>query len=134
MRTKQHEATARAEELRADLTPVERSLWHRVRARRLCGHKFVRQGPVGPYYADFLCREVKLVVELDGGQHAESTHDERRDTYFVEHRYRVLRFWNEDVTRDIASVCETIVAAIDGRLAPHDRFKVGVPAGESSIS
>ena len=119
--------------MRADLTPVERSLWHRVRARRLCGHKFVRQGPVGPYYADFLCREAKLVVELDGGQHAESTRDAVRDTYLNRNGYSVLRFWNDDVTRDIASVCETIVAAIDGRLAPHDRYKVPV-AGEAGQS
>ena len=134
MRGKNHEGAARAQDLRAALTPAERSLWHRVRARRLCGYKFVRQSQVGPYFADFLCREAKLVVELDGSQHVESPRDDRRDTYLVQQGYQVLRFWNDDVNRGIDSVCETIVAAIDGRLEPHARYKVPDPGKRTQLT
>ena len=83
----------------------------------------MRQAPVGPYYADFVCRACKLVVELDGSQHADSVHDDKRDAVLVALGYRVLRFWNSDVLGSIDDVCETIVAAVEGRLAPFERFK-----------
>ncbi len=83
----------------------------------------MRQVPVGPYYADFVCRACKLVVELDGSQHADSAYDDKRDAILLAPGYRVLRFWNADVLGSIDDVCETIVAAIEGRLAPFERFK-----------
>ena len=69
--------------------------------------------------------DAMLVVEFDGSQHIESDYDERRDAYMVAQGYNVLRFWNADVREDISSVCETIFAAIEGRLAPYERFKIG---------
>ena len=115
---------ARARSLRRDMTDVERRLWSGLRNRRLGGHKFVRQMPVGPFFADFCCREARLIVELDGSQHAGSAYDEQRDRHLIDRGFRVLRFWNQDVVSDIGAVCDTSVAAIDGRLEPYDRYTV----------
>ena len=98
--------------LRRDQTDPERILWYRLRGRRLAGFKFVRQDSVGRYVADFACREVKLIVELDGSQHADSAHDRVRDAWLAEQGYRVLRFWNADVMTNMNSVLDTIVAAL----------------------
>jgi hypothetical protein len=78
---------------------------------------------VGPYYADFICRACKLVIELDGSQHVDSAYDDKRDAVLIALGYRVLRFWNADVLGSIDDVCETIVVAVEGRLAPFGRFK-----------
>jgi very-short-patch-repair endonuclease len=111
-------ATDRARRLRADDTEPEYRLWSDLRARRLNGYKFVRQGPLGPYVVDFLCRREFLVVELDGSQHAESKGDVRRDRWLNEQGYSVLRFWNDEALRERGAVLETILAALEGRLAP----------------
>lgn len=108
---------------------AEAVLWTELKARRLNGYKFVRQFPVGPYYPDFLCREKKLIVELDGSQHADAAHDEKRDAYLNATGYSVLRFWSVDLLRDRESVLETIVEALEGRLTEsvnaHDlKFKL----------
>ena len=79
----------------------------------------MRQEPIGPYVVDFICREKRLVVEVDGGQHAESRRDARRDQWLVKHRYRVLRFWNNDVLGNIEGVWETIFAAMAAAAPPH---------------
>ena len=99
MRTLDIPTNARAQTLRAASTEAEKKLWQRLRDRRLGGAKFVRQALVGPYYADFPCRARKLIVEVDGSQHA-------------------------DVLGSIDDVCETIIAAIESRLTPFDRFKM----------
>jgi very-short-patch-repair endonuclease len=103
--------------MRKDGTKPEALLWTELRANRLGGHHFVRQLPIGPYIADFACRKAKLVIELDGSQHAESRHDRRRDEFLRGEQWATLRFWNEDVVRRRAEVCQTILAAIEGRLA-----------------
>ncbi len=123
MRTRNLPESARAQALRAESTDAEMKLWRRLRDRRLAGAKFVRQAPLGPYYADFVCRACKLVVEVDGSQHADSAYDDKRDASLVALGYRVLRFWNADVLHAIDDVCETIVAALEGRLTPFERFK-----------
>ena len=123
-------AVNRARSLRKTQTRQEALIWSKLRDRRLCGHKFVRQVPIGSYFADFLCREAMLVVEVDGSQHAQSERDRRRDDFLSGKGYRVLRFWNEDVMQRMSDVCETILAAIDGRLEAYDRFKV--PSSASS--
>ena len=117
--------TARSQSLRATPTETEKSLWYKLRGRRLGGYKFVRQFPIGPYFADFCCRDVMLVVELDGSQHIESAYDDRRDAFIVEQGYSVLRFWNSDVRSDISNVCDTIVAALEKRLVAGERYKIG---------
>ena len=125
-------ATHRARALRRDMTDVERWLWSKLRDRRLGGHKFVRQMPLGPFFADFGCREAKLIVELDGSQHAEIRRDDHRDNFLVSQGYGVLRFWNHEVATGMADVCETILAAIEGRLEAYDRYRAAPPQDPSS--
>ncbi|WP_411956202.1 endonuclease domain-containing protein [Arvimicrobium flavum] len=103
--------------MRKDGTKEEALLWLELKAKRLGGHHFVRQFPIGPYIADFACRKSKLIVEIDGSQHADSPHDRRRDEFMRQQGFSTLRFWNHDVLRHRTSVCDTILAALDGRLA-----------------
>jgi very-short-patch-repair endonuclease len=109
--------TERARTLRWVENSAEGLLWQELKGRRLAGHQFVRQHPIGPYFADFCCRKKKLVVELDGSQHADSAYDLRRDEFMRSLGYSVLRFWNDDALKHRNSVCETILAALDGGLA-----------------
>lgn len=130
MRGPKAATTRRAKSLRQGDNDAEQRLWTELRNRRLNGHKFVRQLPIGPYFADFACRERKLVVEVDGSQHAESKRDRIRDSFMNEQGWSVLRFWNIDVLQARDEVLETTVAVLDGRLAepiaaPDMRF---VPA------
>ncbi len=111
MRGAKLEKTRRARALRQSSTDAERSLWSRLRARQILQLKFVRQEPLGPYIADFLCRECRLIVEVDGSQHADSARDRARDQWLGAHGYRVLRFWNNDVINNIEGVLEEIAAA-----------------------
>ncbi|WP_456014075.1 endonuclease domain-containing protein [Methylorubrum populi] len=98
--------------LRHEQTEAERRLWCGLRDRRLAGFKFVRQESIGPYIADFFCREAKLIVEVDGSQHADSTDDAARDARLSIVGYRVLRFWNAEVSNNIVGVLDTIFAAL----------------------
>ncbi|WP_217578171.1 endonuclease domain-containing protein [Mesorhizobium sp. GbtcB19] len=111
------EKIARARELRHGDNQAEATLWNELKAKRLGGYKFLRQMPIGPYFADFACRNQKLIVELDGSQHAESSYDRRRDEFMRGEGFSVLRFWNFDALKSTRSVCETILAALEGRLA-----------------
>ncbi len=115
MRKASTKATNRARSLRRSQTEAEEILWYELRGRRLNGHKFVRQNPIGQFFADFACREKMLVVELDGSQHLNSAHDVKRDEFLNSKGWNVLRFWNADAFLDLPSVLETIVAALDGR-------------------
>lgn len=104
--------TARARKLRREATPAERVLW-RYLSRSQLGVKFSRQMPVGPYFADFLCRELGLVVELDGYSHdLRPGHDAARDSWMREEGYRVLRFANTAVRADPESVVLAIREAV----------------------
>ena len=111
--------TERSRRLRRDSTNTESKLWRRLKSRQLYGLKFVRQEPVGPFTVDFVCREQRLVVEVDGGQHADSKHDVERDRWLADHGYRVLRFWNNDVLGNIDGVLETIAIALSVDTPPH---------------
>jgi very-short-patch-repair endonuclease len=98
-----------ARSLRKQQTEAERLLWSRLRNRQLQGCKFRRQQPIGPYIADFLSLEPKLIIELDGGQHAEQQEqDNQRTRYLQALGYRVLRFWNHEVLNDLDAVLEAI--------------------------
>jgi very-short-patch-repair endonuclease len=108
----------RARELRANETTAEDKLWQRLRNRRLGGFKFVRQLDIGPYYADFACREAKLIVEVDGATHStdeELAYDARRTRFLEAQGYRVLRFYNVSVYENLDGVAETILAALEKR-------------------
>ena len=113
MRGPNRKTVGRVRQLRANTTDAETKLWFAVRDRRLAGFKFVRQKSIGPYIVDFVCRDRKLIVEVDGGQHAENAGDQVRDAYLVSEGYRVLRFWNSDVLGNINGVLETILASMN---------------------
>jgi very-short-patch-repair endonuclease len=109
--------TERARDLRQRDNKAEALLWLDLKRRKLGGRKFTRQFPIGPFFADFCCREAWLVVELDGSHHADSAYDRRRDEYMRGHGYSVLRFWSHEVIKQRRAICETILAALTGRLA-----------------
>jgi very-short-patch-repair endonuclease len=102
--------------MRSEMTDAERVLWMQLRAHRLDGLRFRRQTPIGRYIVDFVCHECRLIVELDGGQHADSPHDMTRDRWLESKGYRVLRFWNSDVFTNREGVLEAIVSAARGVL------------------
>ena len=109
-----HRAHARA--MRKDATKAENLLWQALRRSRLEGLTFRRQYPLDGYILDFVCFRPKLIVEVDGGQHAESVRDQVRDAHFRASGFRVLRFWNDNVIRNIGGVCaEILMAAGRGR-------------------
>src|SRR5690606_452440 len=107
---------ARARSLRINQTEAEKRLWMRLRNRAFFGFKFRRQVPVGHYIVDFLCADCWLIVELDGGQHADSASDIRRTAWLEREGYRVIRFWNNDVLRNTDGVLTQILEALQ---APH---------------
>jgi very-short-patch-repair endonuclease len=119
--------TARARRLRLNSTDAESRLWNRLRSRAIGGWKFVRQEPIGPYVVDFVCREHRLVIEVDGGQHADNDYDRDRDRWLREHNYRVLRFWNNDVMNNTTGVLEMISSALQAEAPPHPTASGGRP-------
>jgi very-short-patch-repair endonuclease len=104
---------ARARTLRARMTDAERALWAKLRMRQLGGHKFRRQVPFDRYILDFVCLERRLVVEVDGGQHADSASDEIRTAHLESEGFRVVRFWNAEVLREMDLVLNRILSALE---------------------
>ena len=108
-------AKQRVRKLRRDLTDAERRLWSRLRDHQLGGWSFRRQHSIAPYIVDFACVEAKLIVEIDGGQHADSMRDQTRNNYLTKKGWHVLRFWNNDALTNTEGVLSTLLAA----LGPH---------------
>ncbi|MGV3490361.1 MAG: endonuclease domain-containing protein [Devosia sp.] len=123
-------SVSRARSLRSNETEAEHKLWSLIGSRRLGGHKFVRQLSIGPYFADFVCREAALVIEVDGSQHADSDTDARRTEYLNQQGYSVLRCWNNEVLGNPSGVAEAILAAIAGHPSPGDRFALATLSPE----
>jgi very-short-patch-repair endonuclease len=121
-------ASNKARILRRNSTDAERRLWAALRDRRLRGYRFRRQYPIGPFIVDFACTRHQLVIEADGGQHAQNNEDTVRTAWLEAHGWRVLRFWNGDVLGTIDGVLETIVRAIEE--PPHPSLSPG--GGEGS--
>ena len=96
--------TGIARKLRRNTTNAERRLWTRLRSRQLEGVKFTRQFPIGDFVVDFAARSLRLVIELDGGQHSDSVTDAARTEMIEAHGYRVIRFWNNDVFQNTDGV------------------------------
>lgn len=116
----------RARHLRQTSTDAEALLWRQLRNRNLGGHKFNRQEPIGPFIVDFACRRRKLVIELDGGQHADQARLDWRRTAALERLgYRVVRFWNNDVLSNVAGVLQTIANEVAKPRHPNP-----LPVGE----
>src|SRR4051812_15010431 len=108
-----------AKALRANATDAERKLWQLLRSRRLAHIKFRRQVPIGPWIADFVCFEHRLIIEADGSQHADSRHDRSRDAYLRSRGFRILRFWNNDILGNPKGVLEKILSEIEESPSPR---------------
>jgi very-short-patch-repair endonuclease len=102
-------AAANAKGLRARMTDAERRIWYHLRAHRFEGLGFRRQVPIGPYVADFVCEKLRVIVEVDGGQHAEREEpDAQRTLWLNAQGYRVIRFWNNEVMQNMEGVWEAL--------------------------
>ena len=102
--------------MRREPTDAERRLWAALRGRRIAPVKFRRQRAIGPFIVDFVCLELRLVIELDGGQHATARgYDATRTRYLESCGYRVHRFWNTDALANIEGVLTEIVAVLEER-------------------
>src|SRR6266566_1503032 len=106
-----------ARRLRKNATYAEIKLWRHLRQVPLLGSHFRRQVPIGPYVADFACMAARLIIEVDGSQHGDTAvkvRDDSRTRWLEREGYRVLRFWNNELTQNIRGVLETIHAALYG--------------------
>ncbi|KPF76264.1 hypothetical protein IP68_07380 [Blastomonas sp. AAP25] len=109
--------TLRARSLRHEAMLLEKRLWLYLNKRQRLGFKFSRQIPIGPYFSDFVCRDAKLVIEVDGDSHdLTGAYDERREAFLRNQGYRVLRFLNEDVRDHLDGVLQELDAALGERL------------------
>ena len=108
-----------AKTMRSQPTDAEHRLWQILRAQRFQGYKFRRQVPLDFYIADFVCFAARLIIELDGGQHAESTRDEKRDAYLRSQGFRIVRIWNNDLFGNEEGVGEAILAALRSPPLPN---------------
>ena len=107
---------SRAKAMRSAPTEAEHRLWQIVRAHRFNGFKFRRQVPIDHYIADFLCPARRLIVELDGSQHAESASDARRDAYLRAQGFHIIRIWNNELFTNEEGVAEAILNALQSPL------------------
>ncbi len=112
-------ATIRARQLRQTANPAEQALWSALKSRQLGGFKFTRQLPIGPYFADFVCRSRGVVIEVDGSQHQDQlNYDRARDEYMLKAGYSVFRVPAGSVLNNRDGVCDSILAVLEDRL--HD--------------
>jgi very-short-patch-repair endonuclease len=121
--------TARSRELRLNATEAERRLWARLSARQVAGTRFNRQFPIGPFVCDFVSRTAKLIIEVDGGQHANRAEaDASRTAYLKIKGYRVIRFWNNDVLENTDGVVQAIERVLLDNPSPNpSRRRKGSP-------
>lgn len=126
-------AVTRARTLRRGMTDAEQRLWRIPRSRHLAGWKFRRQRPIGKYVSDFACVDAMLILEVDGGQHADSATDVARTRWLEGLGWKVIRFWNPEVLTNVEGVAETILDALKtrkGTLTPT----LSREAGEGAVS
>ena len=95
--------------MRKNGTKAEAMLWNQLRNRQMGGFSFRRQVPMDGYIADFVCYSARLIIEVDGWQHADSESDAVRDAHFRNHGFRILRFWNDEVTDNLDAVCRKVL-------------------------
>jgi very-short-patch-repair endonuclease len=120
-----------ARALRKRMTDAERLRWRHLRNRELGGWKFRRQYPVGPFIVDFICVEKNVVIEVDGGQHAENEAlDLQRSAYLNKMGYRVLRFWNNEVLQETEAVLNAIFAILANGKQNSPSPQPSPPSGE----
>jgi len=120
---------ANAKKLRGQMTEAEKRLWCQLRAKRFAGYKFRRQAPIGKYIPDFVCYQFKLIIELDGGQHAmRQNYDQKRDEFFIAEGFHILRFWNNEVLENMEGVLTIILRALREPPLPNP-----LPQGEREL-
>jgi very-short-patch-repair endonuclease len=125
----------RARQLRREQTEAEKRLWAALRARQLQGYKFRRQFVIGSVIVDFCCFEKRIVVELDGGQHAEQeAADQVRSWFLCSRGYRVLRFWNNEVLENFNGVLEKIFHALETTTLKNKPSPVPSPSGRGKAN
>ena len=102
------------------MTDAATKIWQRLRAHRFMGLSFRGQFPVGPYVVDFACLETRLIIEIDGGQHEsdQAAYDAKRDAWLRSQGFRILRFWNNDVLKNLGGVLERVAEAVQEPLPP----------------
>ena len=126
-------SNSRARHLRKNMTEAEKKLWTLLSRRNLAGVRFRRQVPFGPYIVDFASHEAKLIIELDGGQHAiQSSADAKRSEFLNLQGYRVLRFWNNDVIGNLEGVHRTIIENQESILS-HPNPSPAVEKGDGPV-
>ncbi len=119
MRRAQPWKTNRARVLRSTATSAEERLWYDLRARRFNDMKFVRQCPIGPFFVDFACRELKIIVEVDGGTHStaeERARDAERSGYLEAQGFRIFRAHNQEVYDNLDGVLDPLLAFVEGKI------------------
>lgn len=97
----------KAKELRKNMTPQERKLWNILRNHQFYGYEIRRQYPIDKYIVDFICRNKKIIIEIDGGQHNEKytlEYDKKRSADLGKLGYKVIRFWNNDIDKNLDGV------------------------------
>ena len=102
----------KARYLRKNLTEQERKLWNIIRNKQFYGYKFLRQYPIEPYIVDFVCREKKIIIEIDGGRHNESEeieYDKQRSLFLSSRGFKVIRFWNNEIDNNIEGVYQILL-------------------------
>ncbi len=120
-----------AKTLRSQMTPAEKILWYNLRAGRFFNYKFRRQVPMEKYIVDFVCFSEDLIIEIDGGQHAENeSYDEERTKFLCKKGFRVMRFWNNEVLQNLDSVLETILQKLLTHPSPEAITPRPLPQGE----
>jgi len=108
-------ANQRARQLRRSPTQEERIIWQKLRHKRLAGCRFRRQHPIGPFIVDFVCLERRLIVEIDGCQHADHAERDRKRSQWLEERgFKLVRIWNRDVRLNLHDAVESIFGALLG--------------------
>ncbi|MCL2338827.1 MAG: DUF559 domain-containing protein [Proteobacteria bacterium] len=115
----------RAKELRKNMPNAEKKLWYAINDEKL-GVKFRRQQPIGPYYVDFICFEQKLIIELDGDQHADNAaaqYDNRRTDFIESQGYKLIRIPNGYICKNLDSVIEHLKMIVNGNISTHEYFK-----------
>jgi len=111
-----------AKALRSNMTNAESILWSELRNRRFQGVKFRRQYPIGIYIVDFICLDLKLVIEVDGGQHLNNSDDQQRDSWLCSQGFEIIRIWNNELLQSKDAVLEMLRNNIDARMLnqpPH---------------
>ncbi len=122
-----------ARKLRKNMTDAERRLWYDLRHRQIGHARFRRQAPIGPYIVDFVCFESRLIIELDGSQHAIDLKEDLRRTHWLnEQGFRVIRFWNYQIFEDGEAVLEAIGLALNPPPQPSPTRGEGVMNSDSA--